>query len=98
MAIYVDDYLKPMRVRSGRGSFSAVWSHLIADTPEELEAFAQLLGLKKSWLQCEGTWKEHYDVTLATRHRAVEAGAVELTYRELTVRLMARRRSQLEQE
>ena len=43
MGVYVDD-----SHISWRGKH---WSHLQADTAEELHAFAQKLGLKRAWFQ-----------------------------------------------
>jgi hypothetical protein len=64
------------------------WSHLLADTVEELHAFAEQLGLRRAWFQdpvvngrprpkpgsraAEG-W--HYDVTDSKRERAIALGA-----------------------
>jgi hypothetical protein len=76
MAVYVDD----MRVQATVGRITAHWSHLMADTPEELAAFARKLRLRPEWVQYPGTWKEHYDVTDTVRARAIELGAVEVGY------------------
>ena len=51
---------------------------MMADTHEELEAMARLLQLKPAWIQCEGTWKEHYDLTMTKRNEALKLGVVEL--------------------
>jgi len=77
MAVYVDDMRKPVRLNR----FTANWSHMFADTPEELKEIAKELKLKPQWLQFEGTHKEHYDVTDTVRKQAVALGAVETTYR-----------------
>ena len=76
MAVYVDD----MRLEATVGRITARWSHLQADTPEELARFARKLGLKAAWLQSAGDWKEHYDVTDRVRARAIELGAVPIGY------------------
>jgi len=47
MAVYVDDARIPARV----GPISARWSHLFADSQDELHAFAAGIGLKQSWFQ-----------------------------------------------
>lgn len=47
MTVYVDDALIPARV----GRFTSRWSHLFADTRDELHQFAEQLGLKRSWFQ-----------------------------------------------
>lgn len=51
MPVYVDDYLFPATVPNGARSVSGKWSHLTADTTEELHAFAAKLGLRRSWFQ-----------------------------------------------
>lgn len=91
MTVYVDDALIPARV----GRFESRWSHLFADTPEELHAFAARLGLRRSWFQdpvvsgkprarlgsrAAENW--HYDVTEAKRRQAIALGAVAVTWRE----------------
>ncbi len=40
------------------------WCHLFADTLDELHAAARMLGLKRSWFQCQPTGRHpHYDLT-----------------------------------
>jgi hypothetical protein len=80
MATYVDD----MRRQATVGRCSARWSHLIADTTEELLDFANILGLSPSWLQKPGTFREHFDVTDSMRLRALAHGAVPIAFQELT--------------
>lgn len=72
MTVYVDDMRLPARV----GRIEARWSHLMADTDDELHAFAASIGLRRSWAQYPGTWKSHYDVTDSKRAQAIRAGAV----------------------
>lgn len=76
MTVYVDNMRRPARV----GRTSARWSHLLADTHDELEAFARLLGLRPEWIQHEGRAIEHYDVTDTVRARALKLGAVPMRY------------------
>lgn len=92
MATYVDD----MRRQATVGRCSARWSHLIADTTEELLEFAKVLGLSPGWIQKPGTYREHFDVTDGMRLRALAYGAVPITFQELTTvtrRIRAERRS-----
>ena len=91
MAVYVDDIGIPATV----GRFTSRWSHLIADTQEELHEFAKRLGLQRSWFQDPGAtgspaepgsrelefW--HYDVTEGKRLRAIQLGAVAISFRDL---------------
>lgn len=95
MTVYVDDSHIPARV----GRLNARWSHLFADTQDELHAFAASIGLKRSWFQPgkprpDGTpshlW--HYDVTDSKREQAIHAGAQPVTWRE-AAEIMRRRRS-----
>lgn len=98
MTVYVDD----MRMQARVGSISARWSHLIADTEEELHEFAAKLGLARAWFQepefagapCkEGSlaaemW--HYDVTDGKRARAIQLGAKAVGWRELSIIIQKR--------
>lgn len=77
MTVYVDNMLRSAQVGRGR---PAKWSHLMADTTEELEEFARQLGLRPSWIQHPGTAREHYDVTATVRAEALRLGAVPMTY------------------
>lgn len=88
MTVYVDDMRKPVRLNR----FTANWSHLYADTSEELAEIAFKLGLKPEWLQYAGTWKEHYDVTDQTRAKALKLGVVPVTYRDTGVYMAAKKK------
>lgn len=74
MAVYVDN----MRASFGR----MIMCHMIADTTEELDAMAVSIGVKVKWRQYSGTAKEHYDISLAMRAKAVKNGAKEITWRQ----------------
>jgi hypothetical protein len=53
-------------------------SHMIADTPDELHAMADLLGLDRAWFQHPpraSFW--HYDVSQTKRKAAIQLGAIE---------------------
>lgn len=76
MGVYVDNMQKQATV----GRIKAQWSHLQADTHDELMEFAKKLDLKESWLQHPGRIIEHFDVTEAKRQKAIELGAIEVTY------------------
>lgn len=76
MAVYVDDMRWPATV----GRVKGVWSHLMADTSEELHAFAARLGLRREWVQHEGLATEHYDVTEPKRQLAIRLGAEPIVY------------------
>lgn len=94
MTVYVDDYQYPGRLE-GR---PVLWSHLLADTRDELHAFAAGIGLKREWFQpkCRAEDAEkcphwHYDVTEGKRQEAIAAGARPVTYREAGALLRDRR-------
>lgn len=67
-----------------------VMCHLAADTRAELLAMVERIGVSAKWIQCPGTWREHFDISLAKRALAVEAGAVEVTQKALVRFLMAK--------
>ncbi len=52
-----------------------LWCHLVAESLEELHAFAAVLGLKRGWFQERASYP-HYDVTTEVRDRALRLGAV----------------------
>jgi hypothetical protein len=76
MTVYVDDARIPAQV----GRINARWSHMMADSREELIEFAQKIGLKRPWLQNKPSGV-HFDVTEYVRNRAIDAGAVEIKCR-----------------
>jgi Protein of unknown function (DUF4031) len=81
VTVYVDNARVPATV----GCITARWSHLTADTREELCASAMRIGLRRDWLQtcrydanCRPAarcvlW--HFDVTDSKRRQALAAGA-----------------------
>jgi len=82
MAVYVDNArLQAPHLLGGR----ARWSHLSADTREELEAFRQRLGLSPTWFQAH-PYLWHYDVVERMRLKAIALGAEEVTPAELVER------------
>jgi hypothetical protein len=100
--IYVDNARIPATI----GRLKARWSHLTADTPEELYAFAEKLFLKREWFQahcksdprCPRIDKEknicihfHYDVTDRVRGVALQEGAKSIDLRHMGWIIMARR-------
>lgn len=66
MTVYVDSEEISWRGRA--------WSHLVADSLDELHAFASKLGLQRRWFQSKSLYP-HYDVTSAVRDRALALGA-----------------------
>lgn len=75
MAVYVDD----MRAGFGR----MVMCHMVADTLPELHAMADKIGVQRRWYQGPPvTRMPHYDIALSKRALAVQAGALEIQWRE----------------
>ncbi len=89
MTVYLDDWRQPARL----GRVTDRWSHLVADTDEELHAFAASLGMRREWFQ----WKPHrphhahYDVPERHRARVLARGAVPVGWRDVGRMVRARR-------
>jgi hypothetical protein len=95
MSVYVDD----ATISATVGRHTSRWSHLTADSRDELHAFAERLGLQRSYFQpgsamanpgsfsAEG-W--HYDLTEPKREQALRLGAVPVTTTELNAVILMR--------
>jgi hypothetical protein len=66
---------------------------MIADTDEELHAMAQRIGLPRESFQNKRV--PHYDLTAERRALAVQAGAVEITRKQMGLRTRAWKRRPL---
>lgn len=78
MSVYVDPEMA--WPRSAAWPYGAV-SHMYADTPEELHAFAELMGLRRRWCSDHtqpGSRLLHYDLTPRRRRMAIRLGALEV--------------------
>lgn len=76
MTVYVDDAMIPAGVPNGDHVVFSQWSHLMADTREELIAFATgPLRMSRSWLQDKPSGV-HFDLTVGKRAAAIAHGAV----------------------
>ena len=86
MAVYVDPAIWERHDR--------LWCHLLADDEDELHAFAIAIGCKRERFQSRPRrpWIDHYDIDEERRAKAVRAGAIELTRREVC-ELIARKRA-----
>ena len=60
-----------------------IMCHMLADDHDELVNMATSIGMKKEWIQHEGTHKEHFDVSLTSKKKALSLGAIEISYSEL---------------
>ena len=81
MSVYVDNAFIPFR--------NMLMSHMTADTEDELDKMAELLGLKKRYKQKREhawTWRSHYDICKSKRALAIKLGAIPLTTREICKR------------
>jgi hypothetical protein len=87
MAVYVDN----ARLPYGR----MMMCHMVADSREELDAMADRIGVKRKWIQKPGTPREHYDICLSARAKALAAGAKEIGWRELGAILRERGDAQM---
>lgn len=67
-------------------------SHMIADTHEELMTMAARIGVRRKWLQSPGTYREHFDICLAKKKLAIQAGAIPVTWKQLGAITLLRRK------
>src|SRR5690349_20952744 len=88
--IWVDDWQQPATV----GRITSKWSHMTADSLDELHALARRLGLRRAWFQSgvNHTYP-HYDLTEGMRRRAIALGAIPETWRDAGRRTLANRRA-----
>ena len=91
LTVYVDDWRQPATVRDRADR----WSHLLADDPAELHAMAAALGIPPRGYQHHrrSAALNHYDLPEALRLRAIELGAVPVTWREMARLTRAWRRA-----
>ena len=82
MTVFVDDFLLAATIAHGRRVVRGRWSHLMADTTDELAEFATQLRLSSAWIQKPNTPHEHYDITAGKRTQALQLGAVDISYGE----------------
>jgi hypothetical protein len=68
MAVYVDDARIPWR--------DLHWSHMVAESEEELHRAAAALGIPRSRVQAKGRTL-HYDLPEPWRQRAIAEGVAE---------------------
>lgn len=99
MTVYVDNFRRPATVGRVRGR----WSHLTADTAEELRLFADAIGLRQEWFQARCKYATncptvdgvcphfHYDVVDSKRDLAIATGAQAIDIREMGALTSARR-------
>jgi len=80
MTVFIDG------ARNGFGRM--VMCHMLADTPNELHAMADAIGMKRQWYQSPDKASfPHYDLSLTRRALAVAKGAKEVTRQELSAHM-----------
>jgi len=80
MTVYVDDAVTHWRGQR--------WAHLMADTLDELHAFAARLGIPRRAFQNK-TSGAHYDVTTELREDAIRLGAIAISRHRDRARMRA---------
>jgi hypothetical protein len=90
VTVYLDDWRQPARL----GPVDDRWSHLVADSDDELHAFAARLGMRREWFQHKPgrPHQAHYDIPERSRADALGLGAVPVTWRQVG-RMMRDRRT-----
>ena len=86
MSVYVDD------MYAGYGRMKMC--HMVADTTEELMGMASAIGVNRKWLQHAGTHREHFDICMSKKAKALTLGALHVTQRDLAKITIAKRRPQ----
>ena len=81
MTVWVDDMYLYSIGQLGRMKMS----HMIADTEEELLDMADKIGVARKWIQHQeyGKGWVHFDISISARKKAIKAGAVPITLRQL---------------
>lgn len=90
MSVYVDDMM------AGFGRMKMC--HLVADTTAELLAMVDKIGVQRKWIQKAGTEGEHFDIAMGKRQLAIAAGAIPVTWMELSRMVIDRRGGTLPDE
>lgn len=84
MSVYVDD----MFAKYGRMKMC----HLFADSQQELLEFVDKIGVRRKWIQHAGTIREHFDICSSKRDKAIQLGAIAISYPGDVKTLMDRRK------
>lgn len=86
MAVYVD--------QPGSKLGRMVMCHMLADSTEELLEMARIVGVPAHHIQYPGTTKEHFDICLTKRKKALLFGAKEISTKQMVEILRERRRAE----
>lgn len=84
MTVYVD--------RSIHAYGRMIMCHMLADTPDELHAMADAIGIQRRWYQRKAS-TPHYDVCKAKRALAIQNGALSIDRRQVVRTIRAIRAS-----
>lgn len=90
MTVYVDEIRDWSGISLQKGLKYTRWCHMVADSRQELHAFASQLGLMRRWFQDDPV-RWHYDLTPGRRSQAVRMGAREITRHDLAMLMYLRR-------
>ena len=75
MTVYVAD----MNAKYGR----MIMVHMLSDSDNELHQMADKIGVNRKWWQSpEKTSGSHYDICLSKKAKAIQYGAIEITWRQ----------------
>lgn len=84
VTVYVDNFMIQASVPNGNRTVRGRWSHLMADSDEELIEFAKSIGLNPAWIQEPSRrYGAHFDVTASKRLAAIRAGAVAVDWHDM---------------
>ncbi len=81
MTVYVDKLSYHGVLHGQAKRYGNQWSHMWADTIEELHAMAGKIGLRRYWFQNRDHFP-HYDIVPSRRVLALQAGVVEKSLRD----------------
>lgn len=80
MAVYVDNFAD-----TGAGNFGRMkMSHLVADSQKELLEFVDKIGVQRKWIQDYNSPREHFDICLSKKAKAIKLGAIEIHMQQLS--------------
>ncbi len=82
MAVYVDNARRKYR--------GMRMSHIIADSTDELLEMVDAIQVDRKHIQFRGLAKEHFDICAERRERAIAAGAIPVSSREIVRRMRDR--------
>lgn len=94
MTVYVDDMYRRPLGRLGRMKMS----HMMADTTDELLEMADRIGLSRVHIQNAGTPSEHFDVSMSKRKLAIDAGAQEVSMKDMARKVTLRKVQQRDED